>query len=441
MIEHNSAFEGSDMDRVGWRTVKDCSPAIATMHERQVRNYGYSLAEDSYYALLGNTPKPGTALTKLWQNIQSGQNFNKLTPFLVDVYSTATTIEALANVLETKIRSAKEGNAQFQDQHGEGCRVQVTDQALDLDAKVENTILVDACLGTFLDEPTPLANRKQIEAIRNRYDLTNFAKILGWAKNVIGGESRKGKSTAGELTGYSNGGWGPNVHPRDMLGVARGDLQAKIKLVENQLAVRQFQADQPKGQGPVILLKDVSSSMNERDSGQAASRIQTANALELALATEFQKANRDLVSIAWSSYNTQQYVWGEPGLTDYALINPNGNTRIDRALELAIRSANEYVGNADMLIVSDGFIHHNLALTVEEQKAHYDKVLQPFRNAGGRVYALLLIPSADLHPVAANWGWVDGYVTVDALTDTHKMTDLLGAIARPRGNQNSKRVV
>ena len=108
---------------------------------------------------------------------------------------------------------------------------------------------------------------------------------------------------------------------------------------------------------------------------------------------------------------------------------------------MAVEAANEYADFADILITSDGFLHHNAALTVDQQKAAYEAMLEPFRNIGGRVYAILLIPNANVDQVARNWGWVDGYITVDSLTDTASMTDIVGQIARPRGNEKQKRLL
>jgi len=176
-------------------------------------------------------------------------------------------------------------------------------------------------------------------------------------------------------------------------------------------------------------------------SAWGASRIQTANGLELALATEFNRANRDLISIAWSDRMTRQYTFGEPGLNDYASLKPYGKTRIEQALTMAVQAANDYADFADILITSDGFLDHNAALTVDQQKAPYETMLQPFRDIGGRVYAILLIPNANVNQVADAWGWVDGYITVDSLTDTASMTDIVAQIAKPRGNEKQKRLL
>jgi len=128
-------------------------------------------------------------------------------------------------------------------------------------------------------------------------------------------------------------------------------------------------------------------------------------------------------------------------LKDYVSLQPYGNTRIERSLTMAVQAASDYADFADILITSDGFLDHNAALTVDQQKAAYETMLQPFRDIGGRVYAILLIPNADVRQVAENWGWVDGFITVDSLTDTTSMTDIVAQIARPRGNEKQKRLL
>lgn len=442
LYEKISAFEHDHWDREQWLALLNYSPTIATMHQRHLANYGVSFAQDAYYALRNNVPKKDTALHKFWSKVQGLENFQALPTFIKDLSSTATTVETLAATIERKIKQQVDDKSQDSPiQHnGKSFSVSVSENQLDLEEKIDGLIQIDACIGTLLDGLSPTEKRQEIETIHNQFDIKQFSKILGWAKTVIGSESRKGKSTAGELTGYGNGGWSGNVHPIDMLRVARGERQTMIRLAENQLNERRFSSLQPKGQGPVIHLKDMSSSMNDV-SAWGATRIQTANSLELALATEFQKANRDLVSIAWSSAMTEKFTFGESGLKDYVSLQPYGGTRIERALTMAIEAANEYVDFADILITSDGFLDHNAALTIDQQKAEYEEMLAPFRAIGGMVYAILLIPNADVTTVATNWGWVDGFITVDSLTDTAKMTAILGSIARPRGNEKKKRVL
>jgi hypothetical protein len=442
LYEKVSAFEHDHWDREQWLALMNYSPTIRNMHERHLQNYGVSFAQDSYYALRNNVPKKDSSLCKFWTKVQGSSNFQSLPPFIQDLPSTATTVETLAGMIEQKIKDVYGDKAKDApiEHNGQSFSVSVSDNQLDLEDKIESLIQIDACIGTLLDGYSPTEKRQEIEKIHNQFDLKKFSKLLGWAKSVIGSESRKGKSTSGELTGYGSGGWSGNVHPVDMLRVAQGEKQTMIRLAENQLNERRFSALRPKGQGPIVHLKDMSSSMRET-SYWGASRIQTANSLELALATEFQKANRDLVSIGWSSMYTEQYTFGETGLSDYVSLSPRGDTRIERALSMAVKAASEYVDFADILITSDGFLHHNAALSVAEQKAEYDRLLKPFRDSGGRVYAILLIPGANVNYVADNWGWVDGWITVDALDDTASMTDILAKISRPRGNQKAKRLV
>ena len=123
------------------------------------------------------------------------------------------------------------------------------------------------------------------------------------------------------------------------LGFPRVQLQVFLQaLADNSLTRRRFDADKPSGRGPVVLLRDESSSMGPECDWV---RHRSALAFEMSLTEAFNREGRDLVSVAWSSKGTRVHVYGEPGLEEHLSSFLGGGTRIEEPLRRAVEIADD----------------------------------------------------------------------------------------------------
>ena len=299
-------------------------------------------------------------------------------------------------------------------------------------------------LFSFLDpESEPQERLKAVEQVMNRISCKGFIDMLGWASRIIRGEARKHQSHSGAMTGYYSAGWADSVVPSDMLGVVNGDPQTLARLADESLSHRKYEGDQTLGKGPVILLRDESSSMMQKEGKYT--RDERAVALELAMVKAFHDDRRDLVSVAWSSSGTRQHTYGDreqlgrgTGITwmnDSAYLSKflGGGTRIEPALYAALDAADEYVSGADILIVTDGEIQFDPTAT----RYSADNLPQPlmeriakYRTEGGRIWGVRIGGSRDAEQWNEAMKFMDGFVEgSDLETGDKKLADILRRMA------------
>lgn len=287
---------------------------------------------------------------------------------------------------------------------------------------------------SFLHDPVQQREARARELVElqllSMKSLTNF---LGWMRNVVKGARRRGKAAVGEFTGYKPGAWSSNTHPMEMAEVAKGNPVYLTRLVENQLTNRNYKEDRPMGKGPVIVLRDESDSM-DMDAmvidGRSCTLHQAALSFEVALATVMNKEKRDLVSIAWSAGDTRKYTYGEQGMDEHWGAFIGGGTRIEPALEAALKVSQEYVSGADVLIITDGDLQIDPNSPHREWDQQNVELLQEYREQGGRVWAIVINPKHK--DIEHKLAWVDGWVTVQDMRAGEKVADMLERMVADR---------
>lgn len=300
------------------------------------------------------------------------------------------------------------------------------------DAKEEAQVV--STVYSFLHDPIQDREARANELVElNLVSMKSLVNFLGWMKRVVKGARRRGKAAVGEFTGFRPGAWSSNTHPMDMAEVSKGNPIYLTRMVENQLTNRNFREDRPMGKGPVIVLRDESDSM-DHDSmtidGQSCTLHQAALSFEVALADTMNKEKRDLVSIAWSSGDTRMYTYGEKGMDEHWGSFIGGGTRIEPALEAALKVSQEYVRGADILIITDGDLQMDPRSKSHAWDQHNVELLEEFRERGGRVWAIVINPrhSSIEHKLA----WVDGWVTVEDMRAGEKVADMMEKMAADR---------
>jgi uncharacterized protein with von Willebrand factor type A (vWA) domain len=253
---------------------------------------------------------------------------------------------------------------------------------------------------------------RQAHAIASKVNLRKLADILGWSMPMVGSPERDNQpANTGSLAGYRNGEISPNITTRDRLGLLSGDLETLKRAAEGQLHNRQFERTENIGKGPVIFLRDESSSTRSGD-GIVERDIRT---LEMGFSAIFQKQNRDLVTLRWSSGvrtnetwrvggSTIRYTHGEQGLQSHMSASLNGNTDLLPAIEDALVVADEYVDGCDIVIATDAKLDPLL-----EEKA--PPILEEFKKRGGRVWVIVVGQTRRQDPMS----WADGVVSMDDL--------------------------
>lgn len=287
---------------------------------------------------------------------------------------------------------------------------------------------------SFLHDATPDREARANELVDlNLLDMKSLVNFLGWMRRVVKGARRRGKRAVGEFTGYRPGSWGSNTHPMEMAEVAAGNPIYLTRMVENQLTNRNFREDRPLGKGPVIVLRDESDSMDSDNmviDGKTCTLHQAALSFEVALASIMNKEKRDLIGIAWSAGGTRQHTYGEKGVDEHWGAFIGGGTRIEPALEEALKVAKDYVKGADMLIITDGDLQMDPRSPQRTWEQSNVEMLQEYRERGGRVWAIVINPR--VQDVAHKLAWVDGWVTVNDMRAGEKVADMLEKMSADR---------
>ena len=261
------------------------------------------------------------------------------------------------------------------------------------------------------------------ERLAGKFDVKELAQFLGFAKRAVKGAHRRSDASTGEFTGYRNVEWADNLHPVDLIGIAKQDMHTLARMSEGALRSRKFEEQRAKGRGPVILCRDESSSMRYLD-GVAHRQAQE---LEIALASAFNSDKRDLVSIAWNDKRTRTHVYGEGDATGHLNSFLSGGTHLSMVLREAVETATEYVAGADILILTDGEVGYD-----EE----YEEIVKEYRKDGGRVWCILL-DGLNVDGMK----WVDGLVSLDSLNCSETLGELITSMNTKRAKDGEKRRV
>lgn len=282
------------------------------------------------------------------------------------------------------------------------------------------------------------------QEIAATFDVRRISKFLGFVKNAVKAVHRNGDATSGNLTGYRHVEWATQIHPADMIGIAQQDMRALAKVSEGTLRARKYESKKPMGRGPVILLRDESSSMmlnpqtgnNEYSiwmrQGLSPEKIRDTNLgisreLEFSLAVAFNGEKRDFISIAWDDSETRQCTYGEDNVKHHLSQFLAGGTAIHHALEKALDLADEYVKGADILVLTDGEISRELFN--EDQQKKVDQ----FKENGGRMWVIFIgqpVKEARLKDLKDNVPWADATIHIDQINESTALEEMLTAANR-----------
>lgn len=457
-----SAFHHSLWDRYDVLSLLEFSSELEEMDATHREDYGRSFVSDAVFALGGCEPNLGDPLGKAWAEVIGTPQFQEIKGAkdvtgravaamrLADMareaweraenpewYTDTQPQDQVTGLTPSELRNLATGDGEEgaamsadKDKAGEdggwvGPVVTFGDISKALEELGDEMVLVRA-IGASLNDDMPGRIFEKALDLADLFDVTEFAKMLGWAKHLIGGEARKQRGGTDEMTGYDTGRWNDRVVPDQMLGVAEGHLSALAAVADNALTRRKYEAKREAGRGPVILLRDESGSMGP-DCGWI--RHKAALSFELALAAAFNREGRDLISVAWSSEGTRSHVYGEPGLEEHLRTFLSGGTRIEDALEEGIALAEKYLHQADILVLTDGHLH----TTTTTAKTVHD-LATSFREGGGRVWAVSLSVTDN------RLDWTDGHVHVNQIAPGEDLTDILQGMTRSDSENERRRL-
>lgn len=456
-----SSFTPMTWDRYDFHALAEFSPEIASQDAEGLRRFGRSLVQDAFFALSGLSPREDDGMGRSWQRATQEEGFGKLRerfkrgtrmekalavlglhqavlqsfmtnsgdpggedptilgippifPLVVPQQSTDEPPAAYEDIVDLNENDEQEQD----DSQGNALAI----HAEDLESAVDCAALMSDFVSTvegFLDGGPPQIFQEAME-VSDNLDLRDFARILGFTKRVIGGANRETKQGSEEFTGYRSGGLEDRTHPMDVIALANGDPAARMRLIDRALVNREFHSERPSGLGPVCVLRDESGSMGGVN---AEYRHKRALAFELALASEFNRQGRDLVSIRWGSYPAPPFVYGEGNLKEHASSFLNhSSTVLVQAMQKAIKVSEEYVDGMDILVITDGDLSSG-------QSEQLQNIISPFRDRGGRVWVVVIKNSSWGVTDKRNLTWADHWIHVDSLRTDNAMEGLLSRMA------------
>lgn len=277
--------------------------------------------------------------------------------------------------------------------------------------------------------------REFTEEMFKRRKLTRLADLIGWAERIVGGAKRENQGAVGEFTKYGFDTLTRNVHHADRLQVLNKTPQGMSMLANRKLRTRRYDEKKPAGKGAVVFMPDESGSMTGVVPGTTTSKRDDVNNLQLAMGLTFKKENRPFVSIAWASYSTRTYEFGKPGLQDHLNEFLGGGTHIIHALWEAFRwldENKEYDRNADILIVSDGWLADNPAANIPLMKR-----ISKFQEKGGRIWFVLVGEDLTFVQKTTIERWANFAISFESFYDDEKMGEVLRLMARDNTKHES----
>ncbi len=204
----------------------------------------------------------------------------------------------------------------------------------------------------------PQANAALFRRVRTDPTLRRICTLAGRYRRVAQSKQRR-KAVHGldDVVGVELGGDLGRVLPHELakLAVPEFEPDALRRLVERQLMCRQYEATEPVGKGPIIVVVDESGSM-------AGERVETAKALALALAWVARAQRRWCGLCAYSGDTGERVLalppgrWDEGKLLDWLAAFLGGGSSLDvpvAEMPRLYRDLRAPAGQTDVLFVTD----------------------------------------------------------------------------------------
>lgn len=303
------------------------------------------------------------------------------------------------------------GNLEFEDSNGKP--VVISGEYLESEADKADALHALVDQAGFSDEGESLPDRIKLAGKLSRnLNLEKLSKILGWAMPMAAAPDRDHwQSMVGKLAGYKLGEISPQMSSADRIGLQMGNVDTVKRAAEGALNIRKFERSEDLGKGPVIFLRDESSSTRNG----AATIERDIRTLEMGLASIFRKQARDLICLRWSAgidghkpwrtnAETIRYTHGDSGLVEHMSASLNGMTSLARPLADALAVADEYVDGADIVVATDSLIG-------PEINKMAPALLEDFRKRGGRVWVIVVGEKRKQEDLA----WADAVVSMNDL--------------------------
>lgn len=453
-IDSPSSFDVGKWDRFDWEFILENYPKIQNAAVR-MRDRGVD-AREAFFALSGKEVTGTGPLANAWRAALKTDAWRKAIKECSTKQDKAIWLQSMLAKMEQDLDVKDTQEASFTRTDASGNEQDLADLPVITDEdKVAQVIeesgedaeeataiaLLAGSLSGNLDIDVPQEFNDQILMLAGNLDMELFASLLGGCSRVVRGVSRRTHGGTEEMTGYGLSGWCDKVVAQDQMAVARGDLQAMVKLAEDELSVKKYDSNLPLGKGPVVVLRDETASMKYG----GGTRHKQALAFEVALAQVFNDDGRDLVTVAWGVAETRTHVWGDE---DYDLGRHlssflfAGATRPYQGLLRGMKVANEYVDGTDILIITDGRIDSDDVRKIQHD-GHIQSKFEEFRASGGRIWAVIVGgDGADTWKQALPFA--DGVVSIgDISTSESAILDVVAGMAdRDYGSsKNRKREV
>lgn len=426
-----TAFMPSVYDKFEFESLALFSTLVSVEDERHLRKYGRSLVQDAFYAIQGVEPDTSDSMGNSWTSVLSSPQMGNIQALAHrSRESLAASVITLAAQVEDALEqlgespSAEPAPETEHDPANSEFGSLIAGSLADAETTADDLVMFIESVSIGLEGAPP---KRFNEAMRmsERFNLREFAAILGFVKSSVHGAARSSKGGSDEMTGYESGGLNDRVLPTQMIKLARGDKQTLIAMAEETLTRRVYRSSRPAGKGPVILLRDESDSMAGAD---LQTRHLRAQLFELALASVFNKEGRDLVCVRWSSKVAIPFVHGEPGLANHLSGFLCGGTNHALALQRGVEIAQQYVDGADILMLTDAMVP-----AIAPGQKQMEAGLAGFRASGGRVWAVVF-DVKDPELARSRMAWCDGCVAIDKLGINPLVGHMLGEIAKSSGS-------
>lgn len=430
-----TAFEYTRWDCFDFLGLCGYSQTVDELDNESIRRFGRSLVFDCFLCLRGISVKDSDPWSPVWAHVFSSSSYQALrSQFLASIRGQAlATVALYKQLLEAQNRSwSRELEKSlvtgklFLEAGVPVLGAEELEKAVDTALEETNTLSAFVSVadqGGNLDGG-PSEKFDQALELSTHVNLSAFAKLLGWTKRLVTGATRESKSGNDEFTSYRVGELTDRTLTTELIGLASGQLEAMAKLADSSLTSREFKGSNPRGKGPLIVLRDESGSMGGT---KAEERHKAALSLEVALAEVFNRERRDLVSIRWGSSAVAPYTYGESGLKEHltSFLN-HGATYIVPALNSALQVADEYVDGSDILILTDA----GLSDHTEIKRVLGDK-LNRFRKTGGRIWVAVIGSStSEQQKERYLSSWVDGYAEINSVEECDNLGKLIEGAAR-----------
>jgi len=242
-----------------------------------------------------------------------------------------------------------------------------------------------------------------IAKVTEQYEhLAVLAKMMGFAKDALGGAERDISANTGVMVDYTRGRLGKTTTMQERIALARGDTPAKLRMIRRNMVNLEVEQELPAGRGNLIILSDASvSTLDYCDIDGVAMTIREAIELfEISIAHTIVKDGRRCTSFMFNDTNRMTIEWGkgDPGEYLSPKIGPYDGTDVGDSLEMALKMAGP---RGDILIITDGLCWTDgVCWTDDPTSTFYNRELagkiNKFKVGGGRIWSLIILdnPSA-----------------------------------------------